>query len=53
MDDEFDRELERRLERMESPGGGGMVQSNLPWIDVIVATGGLIVVSALLLWWAF
>ncbi len=30
-----------------------MVQSNLPWIDVILATGGLIVVSALLLWWAF
>ena len=37
---------------MESPGCGGMVQTNLPWKDFAIAIGALVVVSGLLLWWA-
>lgn len=51
MDNEFEEELQRRLARMESPGCGGMVQTNLPWLDFAIATGTLVVVSTLLLWW--
>lgn len=49
---ELEVELQRRLERMESPGCGGMVQTNLPWRDFIIAAGALAAASALLLWWA-
>ncbi len=52
MDNEFDEELQRRLARMESPGCGGMVQTNLPWKDFLIAVGTLAAGSALLLWWA-
>ena len=37
---------------MESPGCGGMVQTNLPWRDFLIAAGALVVASGLLLWWA-
>lgn len=53
MDTEYEAELNRRLERLESPGGGGMMQRDLPWLDVLLAAGGLGVVSALLLIWTF
>lgn len=52
MDHELDAELERRLQRMESPGGGGMVQSDLPLKDIIICVVVLAVTSGLLLWWS-
>lgn len=52
MDNEFEEELQQRLTRMESSGCGGMVQTNLPWKDFLIAVGALAVVSGLLLWWA-
>lgn len=53
MDIEFEEELERRLTRMESPGGGGMLQQDLPKKDVLITIGVLVVASALLIWWAW
>lgn len=53
MDNEFEDELDRRLTRMESPGAGGMVQSDLPVKDVVLCAVGIVVVSAALLVWAF
>lgn len=49
----YEDELEQRLERLESPGGGGMMQRDLPWLDLLLAVGGLVVVSGLLLVWSF
>lgn len=47
-----DAELQRRLDRIEQPGGGGMVQSPLPWTDLVIVVGLIIVVASLLLVWA-
>ena len=52
MDNEFEEELQHRLSRMESEGCGGMVQTNLPVRDFVIATVSLIAVSVGLLIWA-
>lgn len=52
MDNGFDEELNARLDRIEGPGGGGMIQNNLPWRDFALSVGGLGIVSALLVVWA-
>lgn len=52
LDEEMDAELQRRLARMESAGCGGMVQTNLPWGDFLIAAGVLAAASVLLIWWA-
>lgn len=53
VDNEFDEELERRLQRLESPGGGGMVQDDLPLSDILWCVAVLVVVGSALVWWAF
>lgn len=53
MDDTFDEELERRLLLLESPGGGGMVIPDLARLDIALATIGVVVITALMIWWAY
>ncbi|GEE01316.1 hypothetical protein nbrc107696_17620 [Gordonia spumicola] len=49
--DAFDTELERRLQLLESPDDNGMILADLPARDIVLAVVGLVVGSALLLWW--
>lgn len=44
-------ERERRLDLLEQPGGGGMLQPELPLRDVLVLLVAIVVVSAALLLW--
>ncbi len=38
---------------MESEGGGGMLQQDLPLSDILITVGTLAAASALLIWWAW
>lgn len=51
MEEASREELARRLELLESPRSG-MVQEDLPWLDIVAAVGAIVVVSVLLLWMA-
>lgn len=47
-----DIELERRLELLERPSGGDMLQPALPVGDIAWLIVAVTVVSVVLLWWA-
>jgi hypothetical protein len=49
----FERELEERLEMLESPAGDTMVVPDLPLADLLVAVIGLTLATIALLWWAY
>lgn len=53
MDDAFQRELDRRLNLMESDPGSGMIQPTLPVRDVLIAVVGVVTMTLLMLWWAY
>ncbi len=51
--DAFDTELERRLQLLESPDDNEMILPDLPARDIVLCVLGIVVASALLLWWAW
>jgi hypothetical protein len=53
MAGEFEVELERRLALFEDPASDEGVLPGLPSRDLVVAVLALVVVGALLLWWAY
>lgn len=50
--DAFDTELERRLTLLESPDDNGIILPDLPLLDIVICFAGLVVGTALLLWWS-
>ncbi|MBC7304750.1 MAG: hypothetical protein H5T78_27870 [Nocardia sp.] len=53
MDDQFENELESRLQLLESPGGAGMAHPDLARADVVAAILGVVTTILVMLWWAF
>ena len=54
MDDsEFDAELERRLAILLDPDSSDSILEPLPVLDLALAIAGVIILSALVLWWGY
>lgn len=50
---EFDTELERRLQLLESPSSDESIRPPLPALDLWCAVIGLVVLTVVMLWWGY
>ncbi|WP_181407567.1 hypothetical protein [Nocardioides sambongensis] len=52
MDQEFEAELERRLALIDDPQSEEGPLTPLPWLDLLLTAGGLLILTVALLWWS-